>query len=129
MHRFKAISAYIFGAFLLFAGVNHFLNPQMYAPFVPSWLPLSFANLSSGILEIILGIGLFISASRKWAAWGALVLMLIFLPIHIWDVLRDDPAIGSATAAYVRLPIQFLFIGWMWWLAKSENRRVYGGRR
>jgi hypothetical protein len=40
--------------------------------------------------------------------------MIIFLPLHVWDVFRDKPAIGSHQIALIRLPIQFLliFIGW-----------------
>jgi uncharacterized membrane protein len=123
MGKTKAIAAYVFGAFLLFAGINHFVNPGFYAAFVPVWMSQDFANISSGIAEIILGIGLFVPLMRRWAAWGALVLMVVFLPLHVWDVLRDDPAIGSKTAAWVRLPIQLLFMVWMWWLAQVGGRK------
>lgn len=86
-------------------------------------MSLNFANISSGIAEIVLGTGLFIAFTRRWAAWGALALMVVFLPLHIWDVLRDDPAIGSKMAAWVRLPIQLLFMAWMWWVAQTDERR------
>ncbi len=119
----KAIAAYVFGAFLLLGGVNHFLKPEFYAPFVPSQISLEFANWSSGILELILGLGLFFSRVRIIAAWGVFCLMLAFLPLHIWDVFRYDPAIGSATAAYIRLPFQFFFILWTWWLAQPETKK------
>lgn len=121
MVKARAVSAYVFGAFLLVAGINHFANPEFYAAFIPAWLQQDFANVGSGIAEIALGVGLFIPAARKWAAWGALVLMTLFLPLHVWDVLRDEPAIGSRTAAWVRLPIQLLLIVWMWWLASGRQ--------
>jgi uncharacterized membrane protein len=122
MQRLKSIAAFAFGAFLVFGGINHFLNPEFYVPFVPSWISLELANWSSGILEVIFGVGLFFPKSRRWSAWGAFGLMLCFLPLHVWDVFRDDPAIGSATAAYIRLPVQFLFIAWTWWLAQPSER-------
>lgn len=121
MGKARAVSAYVFGLFLLVAGINHFLNPEFYAAFIPYWMSQDFANVSSGIAEIVLGLGLFVPATRRWAAWGALALMTVFLPLHVWDVLRDDPAIGSRTAAWVRLPVQFLFMAWMWWLARDRQ--------
>ncbi len=47
-------------------------------------------------------------------AWGILILMLLFLPIHISDVFSETPAVGSHNAALIRLPVQFLliFIAW-----------------
>lgn len=123
MGKAKAVAAYAFGVFLLAAGINHFVNPEFYAAFVPTWMSQDFANISSGIAEIVLGVGLFIPFTRRWAAWGALVLMIVFLPLHVWDVMRDDPAIGSKAAAWVRLPIQLLFMAWMWWVAQTDSRK------
>ncbi|MGY8948306.1 MAG: hypothetical protein ACKVJM_07915, partial [Flavobacteriales bacterium] len=47
-------------------------------------------------------------------AWGIFILMLIFLPIHVWDVFSEHPAIGSHNAAMIRLLFQglILFIAW-----------------
>lgn len=123
MRRLKAVAAIAFGVFLFAAGVNHFIHPEFYASFVPSWISEDFANWSSGILETLLGVGLILPPTRRYAAWGGLGLMVAFLPLHIWDVVREDPAIGSATMAYVRLPIQFLFMGWMWWVAQPDGRQ------
>jgi hypothetical protein len=50
-----------------------------------------------------------------------LVLMLIFLPLHTYDVFVDNPAIGSHKAAMIRLPVQFLFIAWAWFISKKDK--------
>jgi hypothetical protein len=42
--------------------------------------------------------------------------MLAFLPLHLMDVFKDAPAIGSHKAALVRLPLQFVFILWAWFI-------------
>jgi len=105
----------IFAAFMVFAGVQHFLNPEMYIVFVPAFLPFTMTIIYlSGILEIALGILMLIPKYIKIGASGVLLLMLLFLPIHIWDVFSDTPAIGSQSAALVRLPVQFLFIAIAW---------------
>jgi uncharacterized membrane protein len=106
---------YLFAIFMMYAGVQHFLKPFFYIPFIPSFLPLSTAIIYiSGIAEILLGIMLIIPKYAKQGALGILLLMLIFLPIHIWDVFSATPAIGNHEAALIRLPIQLVFIGIAW---------------
>jgi len=99
--------------FFCYAGIQHFIKPQFYEPFVPSFLPFKEAIVYvSGILELLFGLLLLIPKYAKLGATGILLLLLIFLPVHVWDVFAENPAIGSQKAAYVRLPFQFLFIAW-----------------
>lgn len=115
MRIFWIVIRILFAAFMIFGGVQHFLNPDFYIPFVPSFLPFTTAIIyASGILEILFGIMLIIPKYSKQGALGILLLMLIFLPIHVWDVFSATPAIGSQKAALIRLPIQFLFIAIAW---------------
>ena len=55
------------------------------------------------------------------AASGILILMLLFLPIHIWDVITDTPAIGSHQAALLRLPMQFVLIALAYKFRNTNN--------
>lgn len=119
MRYFKLGLTYLMGAFLIFGGVNHFRTPAMYLPFVPDFLPGQFINQASGVLEIILGVGVFIPTFRRMAAYGIFLLMIVFLPLHVWDVFRDKPAIGSHQAALIRLPLQFLLMYVGWFISKK----------
>tara|TARA_B110000238_G_C16140185_1_gene445855 strand:- start:8 stop:409 length:402 start_codon:yes stop_codon:yes gene_type:complete len=105
----------LLGVLMISGGIQHFRSPDLYIPFVPSFLPLTVAIIYvTGLLEIIFGLALF---SREWSSTGAsgvLWLMLLFLPLHVWDVFSESPAIGSHVAAMIRLPIQFLFIFLAW---------------
>lgn len=99
--------------FFIYAGVQHFIKPTFYEPFVPIFLPFKTAIIyASGIFEAVFGILLLIPKYAKIGVTGILVLLLIFLPVHVWDVFSETPAIGSQKAAYIRLPFQFLFIAW-----------------
>lgn len=99
--------------FLIYAGTQHFVKPGFYEPFVPSFLPGKTAIVyASGVVELFLGILLLVPKYTKLAATGIIILMLVFLPIHVWDVFSETPSIGSHQAALVRLPVQFLFIAW-----------------
>lgn len=118
MKYLKLVLTILFAAFMIYGGINHFIKPEFYEPFIPDFIPKDFANYASGILEIVLGIGLLIPKYRKEAALGLVALMIAFLPIHIWDLFRENPAIGSTQAAWIRVPFQFLFIAWAWWLSR-----------
>ena len=110
----------IFAIFMAYAGLQHFLKPDFYVPFVPSFLPFTTAIIyASGIVEIVLGLMLIIPKYSKLGAMGIMLLMLVFLPIHIWDIFSDTPAIGSHQAALVRLPVQLLFIAIAWKLKST----------
>ncbi|MDE0536287.1 DoxX family protein [Tenacibaculum sp. L6] len=100
----------IFGIFFAFAGVMHIVKPKIFNRFIPNFLPKLIINYIAGLLELAIGIGLLINQTTKQAALAMFVLMLLFLPIHIWDVFREKPAIGSKKIAIVRVPLQFLLL-------------------
>lgn len=116
MKTLKLILTFLFGAIMIIAGVNHFVKPEMYAPFIPEFLPNIATNYLTGILEIGVGVGTFIPKYRSMATLGILVMMLVFLPLHILDVFKENPAIGSHQVALIRLPIQFVLILWAWYI-------------
>jgi len=114
--RSKSTLRSILGASMILAGIVHFINPAMYGPMIPDGLPKELINYGSGALEILLGIGVFVERFRWWATLGILLLMVVFLPVHVIDYFRDQPAIGSKTIAAIRIPLQFVLIGWAWWV-------------
>jgi uncharacterized membrane protein len=105
----------LFALFMIMGGAQHFLKPDFYLPFVPSFLPFPMAIIYlSGIVEVALGVFLLFTKYARIAAMGIFILMLLFLPVHIWDIIADTPAIGSHKAALIRLPFQFLFLAIAW---------------
>jgi uncharacterized membrane protein len=96
-------------------------------PFVPAFLPLKTTIIYvSGAVEILLGTMLFLKKYAKFGALGILILLTLFLPIHIWDVISQTPAIGSKQAAFIRLHIQFILIFIVWKIKKSisQNKKT-----
>ena len=105
----------LFALFMLMGGVQHFIKPDFYSPFVPGFLPFPMTIVYvSGFVEIALGLLLLFKTYAKIAAVGIFLLMLLFLPVHVWDIITDTPAIGSHKAALIRLPFQFLFLAITW---------------
>ena len=115
----KLVLTFLFGAFLIYAGVYHFIKPKMYFRFIPDFLPKEIINYLAGIIEIIVGIGVFIPQYRLWATFSIFIMMLLFLPLHILDIFKEKPAIGSKKLAYIRLPLQFVLILWAWFIYKN----------
>ncbi len=109
-------------AVYLAAGINHFAMPEFYYPLIPDYLGnKATLNILSGIAEIAGAIGLMITATRKWAAYGIVAMLIAFLPTHIYMItdaekLQFDGAALPAWAAWVRLLIIHpILIGWAWW--------------
>ncbi len=100
----------IFGILFCFAGIMHLIRPKFFKNFIPEFLPKLAVNYIFGILEFILGFSIFFTAMIQNAAVGIFILMLVFLPIHIWDATKIRPAIGSKKIAFIRIPIQFLLM-------------------
>ena len=113
--------SYFFGILLALGAVFHVLKPEYYGPMVPAPIPLALANIVATIVEGTLAVLIFRPATRRWGLIGFTALMIAFLPIHLWDLVRDDHLFGSLRAAWIRLLIQFAFIGLGAWLAQKPR--------
>lgn len=110
-------------ALLLVAGVAHLIAPGLFLRIMPDWAPWKmFWVVVSGIAELLLGVGLLLPRWRVWAAWLTIAMLAVYLPIHVLDLLRDQPVVGSKTIAIVRLPIQFLLMAWVYGLVQRFRR-------
>lgn len=97
---------YALSVFFIFAGTNHFINPEFYLPLIPDYLPLhEWINWISGVLEILFGIGLFFSRYKKMAAWGIIALLIVFIPSHVYFI-----QIGSCISEGLCVPE---WVGWI----------------
>ncbi|MGY3215382.1 DoxX family protein [Mucilaginibacter sp. HD30] len=102
------------------AGINHFRVPEFYIAIIPQYIPHpQFMNAAAGIFEIIFGLGLAFKVTRKYAAWGIVLMLVAFLPVHI-SMITDAPfRLGATTVnpllAWLRLALQPVLIAWAWW--------------
>lgn len=103
-------------ALYLAAGINHFRVPEFYYPIIPDYLGHEvLINTAAGIAEIVLAIGLCISGTRKWAAYGIILMLLAFLPTHIYMITNHAALPGWVL--WTRLLVgQPLLVLWAWWV-------------
>ena len=112
---------WIFALVLIAAGINHVVNPAVYSPLIPNFLPLRATNYFTALVEIGLGAGLLFPGTYKVASIGTTLLMIFFLPFHVVDALREQPAIGAHWVAWIRLALQFTMIYWAWLLVPKAR--------
>ncbi len=108
------ISLYIMVILYLAAGINHFVHPGMYRRIVPAFLPLkNELVVISGFCEILFAILLLPVATRVFAAWAIIILLIAIFPANIQMMLnyhrRSDSRLWLTV---VRLPLQFVLIWW-----------------
>ncbi len=83
----------VLSIFYILAGINHFRDPDFYLPLIPDYFPYHvFINYSSGIIEMILGILVLFRNTRAIAAWGIVILLILFIPSHIYFIQLDGCA-------------------------------------
>ena len=109
---------------LLSSAVGHIVQPEFYAAMIPPFIPKSLANILAAIVETAVGAALIIPRFRKWGGLGFLLLMCAFMPIHIWDLFRENPAVGSTGAAVFRFGMQIVLIYFGWVVYQKESKKA-----
>ncbi|MGY4384955.1 putative membrane protein [Pedobacter sp. UYP24] len=115
-NAFQKTIRIVLGLFMIFAGLGHLtLNRTEFQAQVPNWIPLSkdFVVVSSGIIEIILGIAmLFFKKQRIGVGLSLAIFYLLIFPGNISQYLNDTDAFGLNTekARLVRLLFQPILI-------------------
>ena len=119
---------------MMFAGVSHFLDPASFVQMLPDFVPYRHAViLGTGVIEILLGIGLLVPRGRRREI--ALVLiayLLAVFPANVYvavtSVSMDD--LGGDNP-WLRLPFQAVYIAWVLWAVPGalEPLRAIGRRR
>ena len=118
----KTLVAVLLGLFLIAGAAGHFFSPEISDEMIPELFPKGLVHIVVGIVELVLGIGALIPRYRRAALRGILLLMILFLPIHLYDAVLEQPVIGSHTVAYVRIAVQFLLIFLAWWAQSGSER-------
>ncbi len=109
------------------AGLNHFIAADTYVAMMPSALPAHRALVYlSGIAEIAGGLGLILPATRRWAAWGLIALLVAVFPANVNMAINHLPLgerVVPTWALWARLPLPLVLIAWAWWYTRPEPRR------
>ena len=122
---------------LVFTAVGHFTFSEGMSMMLPDIIPFKKAViLVTGILEILLAIGLLFKATQRTASVLLIVFFICILPANVYAALNHiniEQANYSGPGPeylWVRVPMQLLFIGWVYYSAIFPNSpfKVIGTR-
>lgn len=105
---------YLIGVLFVLAGMNHFRKPKLYERIMPPYIPAHSAMvLLSGIAEMILGFMVMNKNTQSEAAWGIIIMLVVFLPVHIYMIQNEKAAMKMPKWVLIlRFPLQFGLIYW-----------------
>ena len=124
----RGVSQVALGAFLLSAGASHLTVSRLeFQAQVPTWLPLDpdFVVISSGIVEILLGLSLItLWRFRKRVGLVVALFFVAIFPGNINQFVNGIDAFGlnSDSARAVRLLFQPVLILWALWSTGALRR-------
>jgi uncharacterized membrane protein len=104
--------------FWVVAGTLHFVNPHWYLRIMPPWLPAPYELvLASGVAEAAGGLAVAVPAWRRWAGWWLIATTLAVYPANVHMALNPDDYDVPAALLWLRLPLQFALLYWIWRVA------------
>jgi uncharacterized membrane protein len=122
----RDVLRWIAAAGFIAAGANHFIAPKFYREIVPPGFgdPSTMVAIS-GVAEIAGGLGLLIKPLRRSAGWGLMALLIAVFPANIY--MAVSPRRGgmhiSPWLLWLRLPLQVVFVAWIWVAAIAKPER------
>ncbi|MDO1499959.1 hypothetical protein Q2T40_07430 [Winogradskyella maritima] len=105
---------YAMSAFYIIAGITHFIKPKWYVGVIPKFLPSrKTLVLGSGVIEILLGVGLLFDETREISLIGIILMLALFLVVHV-HMLNDEKILSKFPKwlLIVRIPLQFVLMYW-----------------
>ena len=121
----KYLSILVMTFFYINVGIKHFTDPNWFLHIIPPILSSFGLELVyiSGFFEILLGLMLIHPSSRKVASIGLILLLISVYPANLYLAFYDEPqkliGISAFSASWVRLPVQFIFLGLAYWHYKD----------
>ena len=126
MSMLRKFSIILLAVFFTVAGANHFISPTTYLPLMPDYLPWHLGLIYlSGAAEMLGGIGIGFPKWRRLAGWGLIALLVAVFPANMHMLINHVPLAGKSVPEWiywVRLPLQAVLIGWIYWSCVRRER-------
>jgi uncharacterized membrane protein len=120
----QKIAVVVAAVFYIVAGSLHFIKPAPYLTIISPYIPWHAAILRiSGGFEILGGLGLFVPATRRAAAWGLAALLIAVFPANLYMAMHPIEAGALAIAPvlrWARLPLQLVLLWWVLWCTRPR---------
>jgi len=102
---------------MMFSGVSHFADTAAFVQLLPEWVPgRTPLILATGVLEILLGVGLLTRRRRREVALLLVAYLVAVFPANVYVAVADVPLDGLGGGnPWLRLPFQAVYIIWVLW--------------
>ncbi len=104
---------------LIFTALAHFNQTDYMVEMLPDFIPYKKATVYiTGIIEFLAAIGLFIKRTVKITAYLLILFYFLVLPANIIGSIKQVNLGGMDAGApylYFRIPLQFLFMIWIYY--------------
>jgi len=125
LENFKPFTIYVMSIMYIFIGIRHFTDPQYFLDIVPPQLPFKlFLVYLTGLIEIVGGVAILSSKSRKVGAYLLIFLLVSVFPANIYLYVSETPQnlLGiSKIDALIRMPFQAPLILLAFWHSKENH--------
>jgi uncharacterized membrane protein len=110
------VATFFAGPVMTFAGVMHFIKPHWYEQIMPPYVPAHRELVyASGVAEIAGALGTMHPRTRSRAGLFLIATLVAVFPANVHMALNPDDFEGvPAAALWARLPLQGLFVYWVW---------------
>ena len=123
MRYIKLFTIYFMSIAYTYIGIRHFIDPDFFLAIMPNYFSLHlFFVYLTGLMEVVFGVLLVFRKTRKIAAYGLIVLLVIVFPANIHLVQSElSQSILDVTKeqSIIRLPFQGLFLLLAYWHSKN----------
>ena len=120
----KPVLPITFAVILSISAIAHVVVPAVFNPLIPPFIPALFANILAALVEGAIAVLLFMPKYRHLGGLGFSMLMLAFLPLHIWELFKEEPLVGPEPLTSIRVVMQFVLI-YLGWRIYRKGRIVY----
>ncbi len=128
MHKIPRIPVFIISLFFFLGSMGHFFAPEFFILAMPDYLNYHRELVQvSGVFELLGAIGILIPKTRLLAGYGLILLCVVVFPVNINMALHPENFTNlSGITLYIRLPLQIVFIWFIWWAIKIERHAKKG---
>ncbi|MFA0813788.1 DoxX family protein [Microbulbifer epialgicus] len=116
------------GLAFIFFSIGHFVKTEGMVEMLPTWIPYRLEIvLLTGVLELLVGISLFLSKHQKGAAKFAIIILITFFPANIYSAINGIGLGGHQWGPIyllIRTPLQIILIAWAYVLCIKSYKKV-----
>jgi uncharacterized membrane protein len=119
----RKLLLYSFVAFYAFAGIMHFITPEVYLEVIPDWLGnKTLLNYAAGAVEIAVALLALFRSTRKFAGYLAIAMLAAFIISHVYFIqigsCEGDMCIPEWIGYFRIIIIHPLLLYWAWKISK-----------